>query len=128
LDTEYQSHAFDIKVDCRYLEEQSRDEDEHFVFAYTIHISNNGDFGAKLLRRHWIITDADGKIQEVRGDGVVGEQPYIDAGESYQYTSGAVLSTPLGTMEGSYQMMTDDGRHFLVKIPLFSLTKPGVLN
>jgi ApaG protein len=128
LDTEQQSSAFEIKVDCRYLEEQSRPEDEQYVFAYTIHITNNGNFGAKLLRRHWIITDANGNVQEVKGDGVVGEQPYIDVGERYQYTSGAILNTPLGTMEGSYQMMTDDGRHFLAPIPRFSLTKPGVLN
>ncbi len=122
------SPSFDIKVDCRYIEDQSRPEDDQYVFAYTVHITNNGDSGAKLLRRHWIITDADGEVQEVKGDGVIGEQPYINAGESYQYTSGAILNTPLGTMEGSYQMVDDEGKHFLAPIPLFSLTKPGVLN
>ncbi len=119
---------FEIEVDCRYLEEQSKPEQEQFVFAYTVNITNTGDGGAQLLRRHWIITDANGKEQEVKGDGVIGEQPYIEPGESYQYTSGAILKTPLGTMTGSYQMQADDGQEFDAPIPLFSLTKPGILN
>ena len=80
------------------------------------------------MRRHWLITDADGKTQEVNGDGVVGEQPYIEAGQSYQYTSGAMINTPLGTMEGHYEMEGDGGQAFLAPIPVFSLTKPGILH
>lgn len=119
---------FEIDVDCRYLEDQSKPEDEQFVFAYTVSIRNRSVVGAQLMRRHWIITDANGKEQEVKGDGVIGEQPYIDSGESYQYTSGAILKTPLGSMHGSYEMVTDTGDTFNAPIPLFSLAKPGILN
>ncbi|NVJ59026.1 MAG: Co2+/Mg2+ efflux protein ApaG [Gammaproteobacteria bacterium] len=119
---------FEIDVDCRYLEDQSKPEEEQFVFAYTVFIKNNSIVGAQLMRRHWIITDANGKEQEVKGDGVIGEQPYIDSGESYQYTSGAILKTPLGSMHGSYEMVTDTGDTINARIPLFSLAKPGILN
>ncbi|WP_144392204.1 Co2+/Mg2+ efflux protein ApaG [Pleionea sediminis] len=119
---------FEIEVDCEYLEDQSKPDSDQFVFAYTVNITNTGEVGAQLLRRHWIITDANGKEQEVRGDGVIGEQPHIDPGETYQYTSGAILKTPLGTMEGSYQMQSDTGLEFDAPIPLFSLTKPGILH
>ena len=119
---------FDISVDTQYLDEQSRPGEEQFVFAYTIRIKNNGDQGAQLLNRHWFITDAHGKVQEVKGEGVVGEQPFIGAGESFQYTSGAILTTPVGTMQGSYQMCDEFGIHFDTIIPLFSLAKPGSLH
>ncbi len=121
-------NPFEIKVVSRYLEEQSKPEDEQFVFAYTVTIINQSGSAAQLMRRHWIITDANGHQQEVKGDGVIGEQPYIEDGESYQYTSGAILNTPLGTMEGSYQMLDEEGKPFNAPIPVFSLAKPGVLH
>ncbi|MEE4244333.1 MAG: Co2+/Mg2+ efflux protein ApaG [Kangiellaceae bacterium] len=120
--------GFEINVDCRYLAEQSKPDEKQYVFAYTVTIENQGDEAAQLMTRHWVITDADGKVQEVHGDGVIGEQPCIEPGESYQYTSGAILNTPLGTMQGSYQMETIQGQRFDAAIPLFSLTKPGILN
>ncbi|PWK53083.1 Co2+/Mg2+ efflux protein ApaG [Pleionea mediterranea] len=119
---------FEIEVDCKYLDHQSKPDSEQYVFAYTINIINRSEVSAQLLRRHWIITDANGDEQEVKGDGVIGEQPHIEPGESYQYTSGAILKTPLGTMQGSYQMKDANGEEFDAPIPLFSLTKPGVLN
>ena len=119
---------FEIDVDCQYLPEQSQPEEQQYVFAYTIKITNCGSHGAQLMRRHWIITDANGQRQEVRGDGVIGEQPYIESGASFQYTSGAILKTPLGTMEGQYEMVDDGGESFSTPIPLFSLTKPGILH
>jgi len=98
------------------------------VFAYTITIRNEGEVPAKLLTRHWIITDANGRVQEVRGDGVVGEQPYLKPGQGFRYSSGAVLETPVGTMQGSYQMITDDGAKFDAAIPAFRLAMPGMLH
>jgi ApaG protein len=117
-----------IEVDTRFLPEQSDPENKRYVFAYTITIRNCASVPAKLLTRHWIITDASGQVQEVRGDGVVGEQPYLRPGDSFRYTSGAVLETPVGTMQGSYQMIGDDGRRFEAPIPVFRLSVPNVLN
>ena len=106
------NYEFDIDVATRYLDEQSEPEQDRYVFAYTIRIHNHGPVPAQLISRHWIITDANGKVQEVRGDGVVGEQPRLEPGEQFEYTSGAVLETPLGTMRGSYRMVDDDGTEF----------------
>jgi ApaG protein len=98
------------------------------VFAYTITIRNAGSVAARLVSRHWVITDATGKVEEVRGDGVVGEQPLIKPGESYRYTSGAAIATPVGTMHGSYRMTVADGTAFEAPIPAFTLAMPRVLH
>ena len=123
-----QEYKFQITVKAQYIEEQSEPDNERFVFAYTIRIANLGDLGAKLNARHWVITDANGEVTEVKGQGVVGEQPYIAPGKSYEYSSGAVLNTPIGTMQGSYQMETDSGTQFDTPIPVFSLAAPGALH
>lgn len=117
-----------ITTICWYLEDQSSPEDRRFVFSYTISIHNRGEQPSKLLTRHWLITDADGKKQEVHGDGVIGEQPVIKPGEKHTYSSGAVIETPVGTMEGRYGMQADDGTEFTATIPIFRLAVPGVLN
>ncbi len=118
----------DIQVETQHVADQSDPDNDRYVFAYTITISNRGDEPARLLNRHWVITDANGKVQEVRGEGVVGEQPHIQPGEYFQYTSGAVIETPVGTMEGEYEMVTDDGRSFLAPIPRFTLAIPRTLH
>lgn len=117
-----------VSVETSYLPEQSDPGSERYVFSYTITIHNTGEEAAKLLRRHWIITDANGKVQEVRGDGVVGEQPHLAPGQGFRYSSGAILETPVGTMEGSYQMITDQGRNFDAPIAPFRLAMPGILH
>lgn len=119
-----------IKIDVvtRYLAEQSSPSENRFVFAYTITISNRGSDAVRLLSRHWRITDANNRVQEVRGEGVVGEQPLIAPGDSYTYTSGSMLETPVGTMEGSYGMIGSDGQRFDAPIPVFSLAQPGALH
>ena len=121
-------YAIDIDVATRYLDDQSEPEQDRYVFAYTIRIRNSGQVPARLLKRHWIITDANGKTEEVEGDGVVGEQPYLRPGEKFEYTSGAVLETDLGTMRGDYQMLADDGTQFAAAIPPFTLTIPRTLH
>ena len=98
------------------------------MFSYTITIRNEGEVAARLLTRHWVITDANGRVQEVRGDGVVGEQPYLKPGQGFRYSSGAVLETPVGAMQGSYQMLGDDGARFDAPIPVFRLAMPGMLH
>ncbi|MGQ4584618.1 Co2+/Mg2+ efflux protein ApaG [Lysobacter sp. F60174L2] len=123
--TEY---AVDIDVATRYLDDQSEPAQDRYVFAYTIQIRNRGTVGARLLSRHWVITDANGKVQEVQGEGVVGEQPWLQPGEGFEYTSGAVLETDLGTMEGSYAMLADDGTGFDAPIAPFTLTVPRTLH
>ncbi|HUH37486.1 MAG TPA: Co2+/Mg2+ efflux protein ApaG [Spongiibacteraceae bacterium] len=117
-----------IDVHARYLAEQSVPDAQRYAFAYTITITNTGDESVRLLSRHWVITDANNQIKEVRGDGVVGEQPLIPPGHSYEYTSGAILETQVGTMEGSYQMRSASGRAFLAPIAPFILSKPGTLH
>lgn len=107
-----------------YLEDQSTPEASHFVWAYHVRIENNGAATVQLLRRHWKITDSVGKLQEVRGEGVVGEQPVLSPGESFEYTSGTPLPTPSGIMVGSYRMVTEDGEQFDIMIPAFSLDSP----
>ena len=121
------AHRIVVDVDTSYVEEQSDPREKRFVFSYTITIRNEGAVPARLLTRHWIITDANGKVQEVRGDGVVGEQPYLKPGQGFRYSSGAVIETPVGTMQGSYQMVADDGQHFDAPIAPFSLAMPGIL-
>ncbi|MEW6612318.1 MAG: Co2+/Mg2+ efflux protein ApaG [Pseudomonadota bacterium] len=118
----------EIQVETRYLDEQSQPELDHYVFAYRITITNKGDMPAQLLSRHWVITNANGEVKEVRGEGVVGEQPLLRPGESFQYTSGSVLETPVGSMHGSYQMVDAEGRPFDVPIPPFRLSISTVLH
>jgi ApaG protein len=113
-----------VRVESAYLEDRSSPRDDRYVFAYTITISNEGARTAQLKTRHWIITDARGTVEEVRGDGVVGEQPRLDPGQSFQYTSGCVLNTPIGTMHGTYRFRRDDGSHFDAEIAAFSLASP----
>ena len=121
-------YRFEIAVRSIYIDDESEPDDNKYVFAYTITIRNTGTVSAQLLTRHWLITDADGKVQEVRGDGVVGEQPRLAPGEHFQYTSAALIETPVGTMGGSYQMMADDGVSFDAEIPLFRLSIPNILH
>lgn len=121
-------YQIDVEVETHYIEEQSLPDEDRYVFAYTITIRNNGTLPAKLLNRHWVITDGDGKTQEVRGEGVVGEQPHIAPGDYFRYTSGTVLDTPVGTMQGSYQMIADDGKEFEAIIPVFTLSPPHTLH
>ena len=118
----------DIKVATDYVDEQSAPEADRYVFAYTITIANNGDVPARLMSRHWVITDANGKVQEVSGDGVVGEQPHLNPGEQFRYSSGAVLETPVGSMQGIYRMKADNGDNFDAPIAPFTLAVPGVLH
>ena len=121
-------HDIEVQVQTRFLADQSTPEDGRFVFAYTIRIYNSGNVPARLISRHWLITDGNGKVQEVRGEGVVGEQPWLRPGDDFEYTSGAVLETALGTMEGSYQMLADDGTHFDAAIAPFTLSIPRTLH
>lgn len=114
-------YQIEVQALTRYLPEQSDPDSGRFTFAYTITISNKGEVPAKLLNRHWIVTDADGKTQEVRGAGVVGEQPHLQPGESFEYSSGTQIATPLGSMHGSYGMLADDGTRFDAVIRPFSL-------
>ncbi|MDQ3334240.1 MAG: Co2+/Mg2+ efflux protein ApaG [Myxococcota bacterium] len=113
-----------VRVQSQYLADQSSPKDDRFVFAYTITISNEGTFTAQLRTRHWIITDGRGSVEEVRGDGVVGEQPKLTPGQSFQYTSGCVLTTSVGTMHGTYRFWRDDGSYFDAQIAPFSLASP----
>jgi len=117
-----------VSSQTQYVPEQSDEENSRFVFAYTIKIRNEGSIAAQLVSRHWIITDGRNQVQEVRGLGVVGAQPLIKPGESYEYTSGAAIATPVGTMKGSYQMVAEDGTHFDAPIPEFTLSVPRVLH
>ncbi len=118
----------EVGVETNYLEEQSSPDNERYVFAYNVTIYNAGDVAAKLMTRHWIITDANGNVQEVHGEGVVGEKPYLRPGETFEYTSGTVLETPVGSMQGSYQMITDNGLAFDADIPAFTLALPHTLH
>lgn len=117
-----------VDVSTHFIEQQSNPEQERFVFGYTISIRNDGATPARLLTRHWIITDANGKVQEVHGKGVVGEQPYLRPGEAFSYTSGAILETAVGAMEGSYGMVDDGGNQFRAPIEPFTLAVPGALH
>ena len=118
------TEAITVSVEAFYLDEQSEPEDGHFVWAYHVRIENNGEKTVQLMTRHWRITDSLGHVQEVLGDGVVGEQPVLHPGGSFEYTSGTPLSTPSGIMVGTYQMKTPKGEHFDINIPAFSLDSP----
>ncbi|ASG21571.1 MULTISPECIES: Co2+/Mg2+ efflux protein ApaG [Nitrospirillum] len=125
------THAIRVSVRPEFLEDQSSPGEGHYVWAYTVRIENTGGETVQLRSRHWHITDARGRVQEVRGAGVVGEQPVLSPGQSFEYTSGTPLSTPSGIMVGSYQMERTDGSRFDVRIPAFSLDSPherGALN
>ena len=124
------NNNYDIRIEVAtdYVDDQSEPDVGKYVFVYTITIENLGDIAAKLLSRHWVITDANGKVQEVRGDGVVGQKPHLHPGETFRYSSGAVLETPVGAMEGSYRMEADNGINFEAPIPPFTLAVPGVLH
>ncbi|HRO63067.1 Co2+/Mg2+ efflux protein ApaG [Thermomonas sp.] len=121
-------YRFDIAVDACFLDEQSAPESGRYVFAYTVRIHNRGTVAARLLGRRWQITDGNGKIEEVRGEGVVGEQPWLRPGEGFEYTSGAVLETDTGVMCGSYDLLADDGSRFAAPIPQFTLSIPRTLH
>lgn len=118
------THNIQVTVKPNYIAQQSRPQDGRYVYAYTITIANQSEAAAQLIGRHWIIRDEHEKQQEVRGIGVVGEQPYLAPGKSYTYTSGVILETETGIMEGSYQMKTDDGQLFDIDIPAFALVPP----
>jgi ApaG protein len=122
------TYEFSVQVRPRYLKEHSNPEDQHFVFAYTVTIRNTGQRTAKLISRHWIITDGNNQVEEVEGEGVVGEQPVLKPGESYEYTSGCPLPTPVGSMRGTYHCLADDGTAFDAPIPEFVLSMPRTLH
>ena len=121
-------HRIKIDVLTEYIDSQSDPDERRYAFAYTITILNEGAVSAKLISRHWIITASDGKVQEVRGKGVVGEQPLLEPGQGFRYSSGAIIETPVGTMQGSYQMQAEDGVEFDAPIAAFRLAKPGMLH
>lgn len=122
------SYEFKVSTVTRYLEEQSEPEQARFVFAYTINIRNTGQVAAQLISRHWVITDGNNHVQEVQGLGVVGQQPLLQPGEQFEYTSGATLPTPQGTMYGEYFCVAEDGTRFEVNIPEFILSLPRTLH
>jgi ApaG protein len=122
------TYEFSVSVRPQYLDAHSNPEEQHFVFAYTVTIRNTGEHTAQLMSRHWIITDANNQVEEVRGDGVVGEQPVLKPGESFEYTSGCPLTTPVGSMRGTYQCVADDGTAFEAMIPEFVLSMPRTLH
>ncbi|MEO8848703.1 MAG: Co2+/Mg2+ efflux protein ApaG [Casimicrobiaceae bacterium] len=121
-------YAIVVAAEVAYLEDQSDPDKDHYVFAYTVTLTNTGSVGAKLVSRHWIITDAEQHVQEVKGLGVVGQQPVLKPGESFEYTSGASIPTQVGTMRGAYQMVADDGHAFDADIPQFTLSVPRTLH
>jgi ApaG protein len=127
MDNEPRYHTT-VSVESAYLSDESDPDNHRYAFSYTVTIRNEGQVPAKLLTRHWVITDADGKVHEVRGAGVVGEQPYMRPGEGFRYTSGTVLDTPVGSMHGSYQMVADDGNKFEAPIAPFRLSIPRILH
>ncbi len=126
--TEDSAYTIEVQVQARFIADQSEPQANRYVFAYTVQLRNAGRVPARLLTRHWMITDANGRVQEVRGDGVIGEQPWMRPGDRFEYTSGAVLETPVGTMAGSYQMLADDGICFDAPIPTFTLSIPRTLH
>lgn len=127
-DAETEEYAFDVTVESRYVPAESDEQGGRYVFAYTITIANAGDRAAQLLARRWLITDGEGRTQEVEGAGVVGRQPRIPPGKAFRYTSGATLETEVGTMEGHYLFQSDEGAEFLVPIAAFTLAVPNALH
>ncbi len=125
---EGKKYQIDISVNTAYLADQSDPSSDRYVFAYTVTIANVGTVAAQLISRHWVITDAESVTQEVKGLGVVGEQPLLRPGESFEYTSGTAMATPVGTMRGTYQMVAEDGNKFDAEIPTFTLSMPRVLH
>ncbi len=121
-------HGIQVQVTSTYVAEASVPAEGRYVFAYEVTIRNLGPRTTRLLDRHWLITDADGDVQEVRGDGVVGQQPLLAPGESHRYTSGSVLTTPVGSMQGSYGFIDETGERYRTPIPTFTLAQPGQLN
>lgn len=117
-----------VHAEPHYIEAQSSPDEDRFVFAYTITITNTGSSSARLISRHWLITDSNGKVQEVRGEGVVGEKPHLQPGESFRYTSGAMIETPVGIMQGKYLMQSETGDNFNATIPQFTLSVPRILH
>jgi ApaG protein len=121
-------HSMDVQARVTYLADQSDIDARRYVFAYTITVTNTGTVPARLVSRHWIITDSNNTVQEVKGEGVVGEQPLLAPHQSFTYTSGTYIATPVGTMRGSYRMVADDGEEFDATIPEFALVMPGMLH
>ncbi len=122
------SYAIEVSVQTRYLEDESAPERDYYVFAYTVRLQNTGSIAARLVSRHWIITDGNGQVEEIRGEGVIGQQPLLKPGEGFEYSSGAVLKTDVGSMRGSYRMQAEDGNGFDTAIPAFTLSIPRVLH
>jgi ApaG protein len=125
---DFEHHHIAVSVKTNFIPGQSAPESNRYVFAYTVTITNAGSAPARLVTRHWIITDANNRTQEVRGEGVVGQQPYLPPGSTFEYTSGTILETPVGVMRGSYQMVADDGTRFDAEIPAFTLSAPRTLH
>jgi len=123
-----EKNNINVSIETMYLHQESDPENNKFYFLYTVSIRNTGTIGAKLLTRHWVIEDSNGKIQDVKGEGVVGDQPYINPGDEYQYTSGAMLETSMGTMKGTYKMINDSEDYFDADIPEFILSIPRVIH
>ncbi|WP_111980297.1 Co2+/Mg2+ efflux protein ApaG [Algibacillus agarilyticus] len=121
-------YLVEVKTTSRYILDQSDPDADRFVFAYTITITNKGAKAAKLLNRYWLITDSDGKTNEVSGSGVIGQQPNLAPGESFEYTSGSLVETPVATMQGYYEMLAEDGQEFKANIDVFRLAIPNILN
>lgn len=126
--TEIKQYDIRVHVKTEYLPSESDEDNNRFVFAYTITVENHGSEPAKLISRHWIITDAENRVQEVKGKGVIGEQPRLKEGESFSYTSGTMIETQVGSMQGTYQMIGDDGHKFDAEIKPFTLAIPGILH
>ena len=122
------TYQFSVSVRPQFVPEHSRPDEDKFLFAYTVTIRNTGDVAAQLISRHWIITDANNKVEEVRGPGVAGEQPMLKPGEAFEYTSGCPIATPVGSMRGSYQCVAEDGTRFEAPIPEFLLSMPRTLH
>ena len=121
-------HNIQVSVETEFLADQSDPDSQRWVFAYHITIRNEGTVSARLLTRHWVITDGEDRVQEVHGEGVIGEQPHIAPGQTFSYTSGAILETEVGSMRGSYQMIGEDGTHFDAQVPMFTLAVPHALH
>ena len=126
--SEENKYRITVSAQAFYVEDQSDPDKNHYVFGYTIKVTNNGDVAAQLVSRHWLITDSNHRVEEVRGLGVIGQQPTLQPGESFEYTSGCPLATPVGTMRGEYQMVAADGTQFEAQIPEFTLSVPRVLH